>query len=157
MSHKPLCQSFVADEDAPSVLVAALRHWHPDLSWSKVRQLLRSRRITVNDVMSIDESRKLRPGDRVDVFEQSLPHPPGAKQVTVHHVDRDVVVVEKPPRMTSERHKRERSWPASKKRLQPTLEEVIPDVIYSESRDQRPPVLSVHRIDRDTSGLLVFA
>ena len=157
MSQKSARQSYIADEDTPTVLVAALRHWHPDLSWSKVRQLLRSRRVAVGDVMSIDESRKLRPGDRIDVFDQSLPHPPGADQVTVHYVDRDVVVVEKPPRMVTERHKRERSWPASKKRLQPTLEEVIPDVIYREGRDQRPAVLSVHRIDRDTSGLLVFA
>ena len=72
-------------------------------------------------------------------------------------LDRHLVVVEKPPRMLTLRHHKEKAWQRSRKAKQPTLEEVIPDLIYSEQREERPELFSVHRIDRDTSGLLVFA
>lgn len=150
-------QSFTATEETPPVLVSALKKWLPDLSWSKIRRLLSSRRVMVGNQLCLDEGRKLRAGELVLVFEQSLSKPPVADDVKVHYVDRDIVVVEKPPRMVTLRHKKERSWKPSKKALQPALDEVIPDLIYSPERTDRPKPLSVHRIDRDTSGLLVFA
>lgn len=156
-SHMKSSTQFVADENTPPVIVAALKQWLPELSWSKVRKLLRSRRIMVGHTLCIDESRKLSAGEVVTVYEESLPEPPKSDAVKVHFVDRDIVVVDKPARMVTLRHKKERSWVRSKKLRQPTLEEVIPDLIYSPDRDHRPPVLSVHRIDRDTSGLLVWA
>lgn len=150
-------QQFHADETTPPILVAALKHWLPDLSWSKIRRLMSARQITVGGTLCIDESRKLRSGDLVAVHEHSQQLPPQADAVKVHYVDRDIVVVEKPPRMLCERHRRERSWPRSKRMQQPTLEEVMPDLLYRDDRKHRPPVLGVHRIDRDTSGLLIWA
>ena len=157
MASKPSNKLFIVDESTPPVLVAALRKWLPELSWSKVRKLLRSRRVTVGNTMCVDESRRLKPGEQVGVRDESLPPPPKADAVKVHFVDRDLVVVDKPPRMVTLRHKQERTWVRSRKERQPALEEVIPDLIYSEQRTKRPRVLSVHRIDRDTSGLLLFA
>ena len=150
-------QIFHADETTPPVLVAALKQWLPELSWSKVRKLLQSRRITVGGNLCIDESRRLQAGEVVSVHDHSKPTPPMADAVEVHFLDKDIVVVDKPARMLTERHKKERAWPQSKKQRQPTLEEVLPDLVYREDRKQRPPLLSVHRIDRDTSGLLVWA
>lgn len=150
-------QSFIVDEATPPVIVAALRSWLPELSWSKVRKLVRTRRVQVSAALCLDESRKLRPGEQVNVFAESRPQPPDANDAEVHYVDRDIVVVDKPPRMVTLRHKKERPWTQTKKRRQPALEEVIPDLIYGPERTERPRVLSVHRIDRDTSGLLVFA
>ena len=149
--------SFTTSEETPPVVVAALKSWIADLSWSQVRKLISTRRVMVGHSLCMDESRKLRPGETVSVYEQSLPYPPKADDVTIEHVDRDIVVVNKPARMVTLRHKKELSWPRSKKQLQPALEEVIPDLIYSPERDDKPPVISVHRIDKDTSGLLVFA
>ena len=150
-------RQFTADESTPPVIVAALRHWMPDQSWSKIRKLLRARKVSVGGTLCMDESRKLKPGESVEVHVESLRQPPKAAAVTVYYVDRDIVVVDKPPRMVTLRHKAERNWVRSRKARQPALEEVIPDLIYSEDRTDRPRVLSVHRIDRDTSGLLVFA
>lgn len=148
---------FTVADDTPPIIVGALRHFMPDQSWSKVRKLLHSRRVTVGGTLCVDEGRKLRAGDSVEVFKESLPPPPTAEDVKIHLVDRDVVVVDKPPRMVCLRHRSEKNWQQSRKARQPVLEEVIPDLIYSEERVDRPRVLSVHRIDRDTSGLLVFA
>lgn len=148
---------FTTDSEVPEVIVSALRHWLPELSWSKARQLMRKRRIAVGGALCLNEGRKLKPGEVVDVFEHPLPPPPNQDDVTVHFCDRDLVIVEKPAGMITLRHRAERGWPQWKKELQPTLEEVIPDLIYSADRKHRPPLFSVHRIDRDTSGLLVFA
>lgn len=153
----PAYQTFIVDDSTPPVIVAALRSWLPDHSWSKVRKLLRSRRVKVGSSLCMDEARKLRPGERVEVHQESLDRPPGVEAVKIEYVDRDIVVAEKPPRMLSVRHKKELNWHRSKKALQPTLEEVIPDLIYSQERKEREPLKMVHRIDRDTSGLLVFA
>ena len=150
-------QRFTKDSDTPEVIVSALRHWLPELSWSKTRQLLRKRRVAVGGSLCLNEGRKLKTGEVVDVFEHPLPAPPSTDDVTVHFCDRDLVIVEKPSGMTTLRHRAERGWPQWKKALQPTLEEVVPDLIYSADRRHRPPLFSVHRIDRDTSGLLVFA
>lgn len=150
-------QTFITEESTPPVIVAALKQWLPDLSWSKIRNLIRTRRVTIRGTLCLDEARKLSPSERVEVHEESQPTPPKADKVGLHFVDRHIVVVDKPPRMVTLRHKKERGWQRSRKERQPALEEAIPDLIYSEGREDRPKVLSVHRIDRDTSGLLVFA
>ena len=149
--------TFAVDDGTPKILVSALKSWHPELSWSKVRKLLSSRRVMIGEALCIDEARKLRVGESVVVFSESRPAPPKADQVKIRFVDRHVVVVEKPARMVTLRHHKEQKWLRSRKEKQPALEEVIPELIYSESREEWPPLFSVHRIDRDTSGLLVFA
>jgi 23S rRNA pseudouridine1911/1915/1917 synthase len=67
--------------------------------------------------------------------------------------------------MTTMRHAEERFWPARRKQLQPTLDETLPRVIERHEtkgkgpkKKGRPPrVRAVHRLDRETSGLMVFA
>jgi len=76
--------------------------------------------------------------------------------------------------VTTTRHHEERDWPARRRQLQPTLEELVPQAIArrltQRPADRRPPardgasprkrvapVRAVHRIDRETSGLVAFA
>jgi len=72
-----------------------------------------------------------------------------------------VVVVEKPAGMTTTRHAEERHWPARRRQLEPTLDELLPGILAKIEKRKRkgppPPVRAVHRLDRDTSGLMVFA
>ena len=79
----------------------------------------------------------------------------------MRYLDSHIVVVEKPAGMTTTRHQEERDWPARRKQLQPTLDELLPAVIARmEGRRAKgvpPPIRPVHRLDRETSGLLVFA
>jgi 23S rRNA pseudouridine1911/1915/1917 synthase len=76
------------------------------------------------------------------------------------------------------RHPEERTWPKRRRQLQPTLDEILPRIIQKKERapakfsrgGKRPKSPSstakpnpqrrlrpVHRIDRETSGLMVFA
>jgi 23S rRNA pseudouridine1911/1915/1917 synthase len=75
-------------------------------------------------------------------------------------LDSDVIVVDKPAGMVTLRHATERNWTEKKKQLQPALDDVVPELISrrdvsSDAGGNR--IFSVHRIDRDTSGLVVFA
>jgi 23S rRNA pseudouridine1911/1915/1917 synthase len=77
------------------------------------------------------------------------------------------VVVDKPTGITTTRHTEELSWPTRRRQVQPTLDEMVPDAIAgfllarhgARGKKHRhvPPVRAVHRIDRETSGLVVFA
>jgi 23S rRNA pseudouridine1911/1915/1917 synthase len=89
-------------------------------------------------------------------------------RVAVRHLDETVVVIQKPSGMMSMRHVAELDWPAAKRKLQPSADEVILRRISQILRDdvdlsalpaalRRKHLRSVHRLDRDTSGLLVFA
>jgi 23S rRNA pseudouridine1911/1915/1917 synthase len=130
-----------------------------------VRRLLQSRRVIVNGVLCLDEARRLTGGDTVTIVERTLPMPPGPDDVTIRFVDSSIVVVEKPAGMVAVRRSSERSWSQQRRSRQPTLDEVVPRLIarHAARRSHRrigprlPRLFSVHRIDRDTSGLLVFA
>jgi 23S rRNA pseudouridine1911/1915/1917 synthase len=81
--------------------------------------------------------------------------------VRVVYLDDDLVVVNKPAGMITLRHRAERDWSREKKSRQVALDDVVPELIARREHLQRaaakPRIFSVHRIDRETSGLLVFA
>jgi 23S rRNA pseudouridine1911/1915/1917 synthase len=144
-------------------LVAALRAWLPGSSWSDARKLLRARRVLVNRALSLDEGRRLTEGEIVEIADRPQAPPPRDEDVKIAHLDRDVIVVQKPSGMTTLRHKAERGWPEARRRLQPTLDEVVTRLLANQpgarigKRRNRPWLKAVHRLDRETSGLLVFA
>jgi 23S rRNA pseudouridine1911/1915/1917 synthase len=150
---------------------AALREWLPGKSWSEVRQLLKSRRVTVNGNLCMDAGRRLRLTDVVKLLPHSIAPPPNDLDIRIAYLDKHVVVVEKPAGMTTTRHSEEHDMSPRRRQLQPTLDELLPRVIAKvEGRKaEKGPkhnksaksgirqVRAVHRLDRDTSGLLAFA
>lgn len=153
----------VSDAQAQQTLVTLLRQWLPGESWSKVRRLLHGRHIQVNGNLCVDEGRKLKPKDVVKILDNSQAAIPRDADVKIRYMDQHIVIVEKPAGMTTLRHAEERDWPSRRKQMQPTLDEVLPKVIAQHDRTRqpkgkRPPrVRAVHRLDRDTSGLMIFA
>lgn len=70
------------------------------------------------------------------------------------YADDAVVVVNKPAGLTTMRHKEEAAEFGRGRRFLPkTLADLLPAALGAPTR----PVIAVHRIDRDTSGLVVFA
>jgi 23S rRNA pseudouridine1911/1915/1917 synthase len=144
-------------------LSALLRHWLPDQSWSHVRKLIESRRIMISGNLCVDAGRRLKANEVVKVLAQPTAAPPSEDHIRVQYLDEHLIVVEKPSGMTSNRHNEERHWPSRRKQIQPTLDEMLPRLIAKidprrkKARGIGPPVRAVHRIDRDTSGLIVFA
>ena len=161
----------VTAADRGQTLAAFLRPRLSGASWSQVQKLVRSRHVLVHGNICTDTARRLKEGEVVKVLDVAAAALPKADDVRIVHLDDDVVVVDKPTGLTTTRHHEEVSWPARRRQVQPTLEELVPDAIgrflhrrfggvagRSEPRRRRiPPVRAVHRIDRETSGLVVFA
>ncbi|HLJ12705.1 MAG TPA: RluA family pseudouridine synthase [Planctomycetaceae bacterium] len=162
-------------------VAAALRHWLPGKSWSDVRRLLSSRHVTVSGNLCLDEGRRLKDQEVVKILEHPAAVPPKEADVRIRFLDAHLVVVEKPAGMTTLRHPEERNWPKRRRQLQPTLDELLPRIIEKKERqshrnsgsrrtgrqaDKKQPAArpgpvrrlrAVHRIDRETSGLMIFA
>jgi 23S rRNA pseudouridine1911/1915/1917 synthase len=168
----------VTAADRGTTLAAFLRGRLQPASWSRIQKLVRGRQVLVHGNVCTDAARRLKDGEVVKVLAAAAPPPPKADDVRIVHLDDDVVVVDKPTGITTTRHHEEASWPARRRQIQPTLEELVPDAIgrflaaraaggrgtprgAAPTRDAKrrrvPPVRAVHRIDRETSGLVVFA
>lgn len=168
-------------QQAGQTLATALRAWLPGKPWSQVRRLLQNRHIMVDGNLCLDAGRRLRGNEVVKILPHPAAPPPREEDVRIRYLDEHLAVVEKPAGMTSVRHAEERQWPQRRKQLQPTLEDLLPRVISKktkgakktkgspkaarrglhEARRSKPatvsPVRPVHRLDRETSGLMVFA
>jgi 23S rRNA pseudouridine1911/1915/1917 synthase len=112
-------------------------------SRTRVKELLRRGRVTVNGVPTTRHDYPLTPGDQVAVARHDPPAV--AATVPVVYEDAAVVVIDKPPGLLSVATDGEKT-----------------DTAFARLRDDlarrgagRPFV--VHRLDRDTSGLLLFA
>jgi 23S rRNA pseudouridine1911/1915/1917 synthase len=168
----------VTSAAAGSTLAAFLREQLGGASWSRVQKLVRGRQVLVHGNVATDVGRRLKEGEVVKLLETAAAKPPGPRDVRIVHLDDDVVVVDKPAGVTTTRHHEERAWPARRRQIQPTLEELVPEAIRARQAGagrERPagkgrpgrgpaparrrvqPVRAVHRIDRETSGLVAFA
>ncbi|MEK6262469.1 MAG: RluA family pseudouridine synthase [Planctomycetota bacterium] len=156
-------QQIVNDDLAGKTVLAILRTMRPGESWSQLRIQLRKACVSLNDIVCIDEARRVAAGDVIAVGEQPLAPPPQLAAVKIHFVDAHVVVVEKPSGMMTHRRPEERNWSAARRSHQPSLEEAVIELLvqravqHGHSRPRGNVVRCVHRLDRDTSGLIVFA
>jgi 23S rRNA pseudouridine1911/1915/1917 synthase len=144
--------------ESGQTLATALRTWLTGESWSQIKHRIAARRVRVHGSLCMDHARVLAVGEEVEVLAESLPLPPGKLQVVLRYVDADLVVVEKQAGMTTLRHTGEKAWPLRRKQQQPSLDEAVAELLAEkEGLSQPEPLRSVHRIDKETSGLLVFA
>jgi 23S rRNA pseudouridine1911/1915/1917 synthase len=154
----------VGPEEIGLTLAAALRRWLAGESWGRVRRMISSRRVLVSRNLCLDDQRRLTEGEVVEVREHPLAEPPNDASVVIRQYDKHLVVVEKPAGMITVRHKRERAISIRRKQRQPTLDEAVqrllrppPSPKYPLGNQSVPAVRVVHRLDRDTSGLMLFA
>lgn len=168
MKQQPGTSHHVTAAEAGRTIAAFLRDRLAPASWSHVQKLVRGRHVLVHGNLCTDAARRLKEGDVVKVLDVATAAPARADDVRIVHLDDDVVVVEKPTGVTTTRHHEEAGWPARRRQLQPTLDELVPESIARHlqarggraprgTRSRTPPVKAVHRIDRETSGLVVFA
>ena len=156
--HSTVQKFEAAETQVGQTLATALRAWLPGESWGQVRKRIETRRVTVRGSLCMDEGRKLSEGEVIEVFPDSLPPPPGIPQVSICYSDLDLVVVEKPAGMVTLRHVAEQRWPYHRRMQQPSLEEAVTELLAAKEKDvPLGKIRSVHRIDKESSGLLVFA
>jgi 23S rRNA pseudouridine1911/1915/1917 synthase len=131
-------------------------------SWKAVNALITGRQVKVGDALCTDPARRLSAGELVTLLDKPVHRPKAAtpEGLVVRHLDDHVVVVEKPANVNSVRHPSELEWTEKHKQLDPTLQDLAGWAVAARlNRPGRslPPLRIVHRLDRETSGLLVFA
>lgn len=151
----------ITPEQDGQTLAALVRVWLPGQSWTQVRRAVETRRVLIGGDLCLDPARRLHAGEVVELRAKPGPVPQQPEQVVVRHLDEHLVVVEKPAGMNTVRHPAERDWQEHRKELSPTLEDVVPKLIRrKEGRIEKGPLPRlrvVHRLDKETSGLVVFA
>lgn len=143
-------------------------------SRAAVTHYLRHKKVLIDGKLCGDPLRKVRPGQEVTVdLPESSPRnrrtkkqvaaptttSPLLAEILIRHVDPYVIVVEKPAGLTTVRHAHEAKefGTRAKKFLPSTLVDLMPALLQRNGMDTKGRVRAVHRLDRDTSGLIVLA
>jgi 23S rRNA pseudouridine1911/1915/1917 synthase len=148
-------------EQSGVTLASLLRQRLPGQSWNQVRRLIETRHARVNGELCLDPARRLKEGETVELLARAAAPPRHAEEIAIRYLDDHLVVVEKPSGVSTVRHPTERDWNQRRKALTPTLEDLMPKIIARrEGRVRKGPLPRlrvVHRLDKETSGLVVFA
>jgi 23S rRNA pseudouridine1911/1915/1917 synthase len=152
--------------------LAALLRTRLQISWSQARQLVCSGNVRVGTAVCRRVTTCVRAGQSLHVRVDKHQHRPASRKrqpsektgrgrqplekVRLIHADKDIVVVDKPAGLTTMRHAHEAAEFGARGRrfLPPTLADLLPGLLHSQGKGR---VIAVHRLDRDTSGLVVFA
>lgn len=125
-------------------LLDALGALYPDSSKTTLRQFLQSGRVRVNGEIEKNARRALEPDDDVQVTAKSI-HIALPEGLSILHEDDDVIVALKSHGLLTVATERERE----------TTAQAYLNAYLKQKGEERIHV--VHRLDRETSGVLIFA
>jgi len=122
----------------------------PETKKKQVRTWLKFGSVAVNGKVVTQFDHKLKPGDTVAIRPKGLAAPNTALPSGIHirHEDADILVIEKPAGLLSI---------ASPSEPEKTVYASLTDHVRRGNSLNRERVWIVHRLDRETSGLMVFA
>lgn len=139
----------VSGELAGRPLDRTLRELLGGASWNQVRRTIETGKVRVDGAAALEPTRVVRDGARIEIV-PNAPRP-SAKDLpdaNLIYVDAHVVVVEKPPHVSTVPYdEAERD----------TLDVLVERTLVRRERARRGPLGVVHRLDKETTGLLVFA
>jgi RluA family pseudouridine synthase len=124
-------------------LLDVLKERFPDSSTATLRKMLQTDRVRVNGSPERNAKRPIAPGDRVDVGSKRELRD---RRVAILHEDADLIVIDKASGLLTV---------ASPTETAETVVAIVDDYLGAGRGGNRVHV--VHRLDRDSSGVLVFA
>jgi 23S rRNA pseudouridine1911/1915/1917 synthase len=142
-------ETFVAELGEPTPLENVLRQRFPGASWNVIRRLISSGKVRVAALATTEARRLVPPGTQVQI-QMTTPRPKAGFQLASEFVvfcDPSVVVVRKPVGISSIDHEDEPTSLASELR----------DWLSRQEKRPCPPLKIVHRLDKVTSGVMVYA
>jgi len=140
--------TFTAAEDGP--LLPFLFAQLPEVKRIKVRQWLKYDGVTVNGLVVVRSDHPLAAGDLVELSPKAkaVPGPRLPSGMVIRHEDEAIIVIEKPANLLSI---------ATDAGGETTAYTALNDYVRSDKRNRQARIWIVHRLDRETSGLMVFA
>jgi len=141
-------ESFRAELPGATPLEQVLRQRYPEASWSAIRRLVSTGKVKVGPLGTSEPRELVAPGSEISIrMTAPKPKPGQVGSDCVLHCDAHVVVVRKPIGISSVEHEDE---PTS-------LQAQIRDWLSQRERRSQPLPKVVHRLDKVTSGVMVFA
>lgn len=165
--------TLTADRRDHGQTLAAVLKKRLGVPWSKAKQTIERRHVRVSGQIVADAAFRVKNGKRITIAAGALEGATvprrTAAQVTpqksktrlssevaarIVYFDDDVVVVDKPAGLTTQRNRGEaKEFGRGQRFLPQTLADQLPRLLG----EPRAKIFAVHRLDRDTSGLVVFA
>lgn len=139
----------VTSEQANLTLAALVRELSPGISWSQARELCRGGRVWVNGSAAFDPALRLAGGEQVEIRSGSARNT--ANELVVH-LDPDVAVVRKPAGILTVPFERQ-----DRDTLLALARVAIRRIESARGLPPNPTLRAVQRLDKETSGLVVFA
>jgi len=123
-----------------------LRERHEGSSWAEVRRLIETGKVSVNGQVQRETAARVAGGAQIELRMAAARHREGPRlpQGAIVHVDPHVVVVKKPAGISTVPYDENETG---------TLDELV----RAELGRKEAPLGIVHRIDKETSGLVLFA
>ncbi len=120
------------------------------LSRKEAKDVIRFGAVTVQGKATIRHDTQLEPGDVVTIAARKQAHGAALEHhgLRIVHLDDAIVVVDKPAGLLSMGSEREK---------EKTAHRILNEHLKTLTRSPRQQVFIVHRLDRETSGLMVFA
>ncbi|MEA2564066.1 MAG: rRNA synthase [Acidobacteriota bacterium] len=138
----------VTEGQAGLTVSALVRELSPGISWSQARDLCRNGKVWIDGSAALDPARRLAGGERVEI--RSSAKSPAVGLVV--HLDPDVAVVRKPAGILTVPFERE-----DRDTLLALARVAIRRIEAARSLPPNPTLRAVQRLDKETSGLVVFA
>lgn len=131
-------------------MIDALKRAFPDWKTTTLKQRLKNGLVTVNDAPVASGAAMVHPGDSMEILAKPVspaswfPAKLGAPPIEVIHADDSILAVDKPSGLLSVASERERNITAVR-------------LMRDWLEGQEGEIHAAHRLDRDASGVLLFA
>ncbi|MEI8114078.1 MAG: RluA family pseudouridine synthase [Bacteroidia bacterium] len=139
-------KEIVVKVSEPTELMKFLIEKFPEKSRTTIKSLLAHKQITVGDMVTTKFDLPLKRGQMVFLNKQKSDEKPRFRGLRIVHEDADIIVIDKASGMLSM---------ASETEKIKTAYSILSE--YVKKFDPKNLIFIVHRLDRDTSGLMLFA
>ena len=122
------------------ILIEFLKKMFSNLSKNSVKSLLHNEKVFVNGNMTTKDNYELNIGDVVEIREKV------AKNIDIIYEDKDIIVINKPSGLLTV---------ATEKEKNKTAYHLVMEYLKKKNKNNR--IFIIHRLDKDTSGIIMFA
>ena len=122
------------------ILIEFLKKMFSNLSKNSVKSLSHNEKVFVNGNMTTKYNYELNIGDVVEIREKV------AKNIDIIYEDKDIIVINKPSGLLTV---------ATEKEKNKTAYHLVMEYLKKKNKNNR--IFIIHRLDKDTSGIIMFA
>lgn len=122
------------------ILIEFLKKMFSNLSKNSVKSLLHNEKVFVNGNMTTKYNYELNAGNVVEIREKV------AKNIDIIYEDKDIIVINKPSGLLTV---------ATEKEKNKTAYHLVMEYLKKKNKNNR--IFIIHRLDKDTSGIIMFA